>query len=114
VGWLAFIGLLFVAALHVAMYWPQIVASLPGLTLGQAAVSNQTSTTVANTVPGGGVVAVGVSYRMYRAWGFSDAEIAISTVVTFVWNVFAKLALPLVALIALAVAGRATGGMLLA
>ncbi len=58
VGWLAFMALLAVTVLHVALYWPQMAASLPGLTLGQAAVSNQTSTTVANTVPAGGVVDV--------------------------------------------------------
>jgi uncharacterized membrane protein YbhN (UPF0104 family) len=114
VGWLAFGILLAVTLLHLGMYWPQMVASLPGLTLAQAAVSNQTSTSVANTVPGGGVVAVGVSYSMCRSWGFSDAQIALSTLVTFVWNVFAKLALPVIALVLLLVAGRATGGMLIA
>jgi uncharacterized membrane protein YbhN (UPF0104 family) len=114
VGWLAFAVLLAVTVLHLSMYWPQMVASLPGLTLAQAAVSNQTSTSVANTVPGGGVVAVGVSYSMCRSWGFSDAQIALSTLVTFVWNVFAKLALPVIALIVLIAAGRATGGMLIA
>jgi putative heme transporter len=114
VGWLAFIALVAITVLHVALYWPQMAASLPGLTLGQAAVSNQTSTTVANTVPAGGVVAVGVTYSMYRSWGFSDAEIALSTVVTFIWNLFAKLGLPVVAFITLAIAGRASGGMLVA
>jgi uncharacterized membrane protein YbhN (UPF0104 family) len=114
VGWLAIVILLVVTILHLGMYWPQMVASLPGLTLAQAAVSNQTSTGVANTVPGGGVIAVGVSYSMCRSWGFSDAQIALSTMVTFVWNVFAKLALPVIALVLLLVAGRATGGMLIA
>jgi putative heme transporter len=114
IGWLAFAALLVVTVLHLSMYWPQMVASLPGLTLAQAAVSNQTSTSVANTVPGGGVVAVGVSYSMCRSWGFTDTQIALSTLVTFVWNVFAKLALPVVALVVLVVAGRATGGMLIA
>jgi len=114
VGWLAFMALLAVTVLHVALYWPQMAASLPGLTLGQAAVSNQTSTTVANMVPAGGVVAVGVTYSMYRSWGFSDVEIALSTAVTFIWNLFAKLGLPVIAFIILAVAGRASGGMLVA
>jgi putative heme transporter len=114
IGWLALVGLIAVTVLHFGMYWPQMMASLPGLTLAQASVSNQTSTTVANTVPGGGMVAVGVSYTMFRAWGFSDAEIALSTGVTFVWNIFAKLSLPVIALVALAIAGRAGGGMLVA
>lgn len=33
-----------------------LTSAMPGLTLGQAAVSNQTSTTVSNVVPGAGVV----------------------------------------------------------
>ena len=49
----------------------------PHLGLWQAAVNNQTSTTVANTMPGGGYVSIAVSYEMYRAWGFSKTDVGL-------------------------------------
>ena len=48
--WLELVTLLAVTVLNIVTYWPQMVASMPGLTLWQAAVNNQSSTTIANTV----------------------------------------------------------------
>lgn len=100
--------------LNLVMYWPVMVASMPGLTVAQAAVNNQTSTSIANTLPGGGAIAVGISYAMYRSWGFSNAAIALTTIVTGIWNTFIKLALPVVALALLGIQGQATGALVLA
>ena len=97
---------------NLVTYWPQTVASLPGLTLGQAAVNNQTTTSIANTVPGGGVVAIGVSYAMLRSWGFPTAAIALSTLLTGIWNSFTKLAMPIVAVALLALSGGGTVALL--
>lgn len=87
------------------VYWPVLVVSLPGLTLAQAAVNNQTTTSIANTVPGGGVVAIGVSYVMLRSWGFTTAEVTLSTLVTGIWNSFGKLAMPIFAVAVLTLTG---------
>jgi uncharacterized protein (TIRG00374 family) len=106
--------LLAITAFNIFTYWPQMMASLPGLTLGQAAVNNQTSTTVANTVPAGGVVAIGVTYAIYRSWGFTYPAITLSQLVTFVWNTFMKLGLPIVALAALAIEGNTSTGLVVA
>lgn len=106
--------LLAVMILNIVSYWPQQTAAMPGLTLPQAAVATQTSTSIANTVPGGGVVAVGVSYAMYHSWGFTNSQVALSVLVTGIWNIFMKLGLPVVALALLAVEGRAGGGLLIA
>jgi uncharacterized membrane protein YbhN (UPF0104 family) len=103
-----------VMILNIVSYWPQQTAAMPGLTLGQAAVATQTSTSIANTMPGGGVVAVGVTYAMYHSWGFTNAQVALSVLVTGIWNIFMKLGLPVVALALLAVEGRAQGGLLVA
>ena len=103
-----------ITALNVFTYWPQMMAAMPGLTLGQAAVNNQASTSIANTLPGGGAIAVGVSYAMFRSWGFSNADIALLTLVTGVWNLFIKLGMPLVALAILALQGDATGTLVAA
>jgi hypothetical protein len=50
-------------------YWWQVMAAMPGLGLWLAAVVNQTATSIADTLPGGGHVAVGVTYTIYRSWG---------------------------------------------
>jgi uncharacterized membrane protein YbhN (UPF0104 family) len=100
--------------LNLVTYWPVMMASMPGLTFAQAAVNNQTTTSIANTLPGGGAIAVGLSYAMYRSWGFTNAAIALTTLVTGIWNTFIKLALPVVALAVLAIQGQATGALVLA
>jgi uncharacterized protein (TIRG00374 family) len=103
-----------VTVLNVMTYWPQMMAAMPGLTLAQAAVNNQATTSIANTLPGGGAVAVGVGYAMFRSWGFSDADIALLTLATGVWNTFIKLGLPVVALAVLAIEGGAAGTLVAA
>jgi uncharacterized membrane protein YbhN (UPF0104 family) len=113
-SWFELLSLLLITGLHSTAVWPQIAASLPGLALAQAAVSNLASTTVANTLPGGGMLAVGVSYAMCRSWGFADSAIALSALITFVWTTFFKLALPVIALMLLAVQGKGSGGLLVA
>ncbi|HYU94102.1 MAG TPA: YbhN family protein [Actinomycetota bacterium] len=95
-------------------YWWQNMASIPGLRLPQAAVNNQTTTSIADTIPGGGYIAVGVGYTMYRSWGFPTSVIALSALVTGIWNVFMKLGLPVIALAILAVQGQASGALVLA
>jgi uncharacterized membrane protein YbhN (UPF0104 family) len=95
--------------LNILTYWLQMVAFMPGLTLAQAAVNNQTSTSVANTLPGGGAIAIAVAYAMFRSWGFPDSEIVLFTLDTGVWNMFLKLGLPIMALAILALTGDASG-----
>jgi uncharacterized protein (TIRG00374 family) len=106
-------SLLAVTVLNIVTYWPQMVASMPGLTFWQAGVNNQSSTTIANTLPLGGALATGVSYTMYRSWGFRNSEIVLSALVTGVWNTFIKLALPVIALAALLATGQATAALLI-
>lgn len=106
------IGILLVAtALNLVTYWWQNMVSIPRVGLWQAAVNNQTATTVANTMPGGGYVAVAVSYDMYRSWGFAGSDVGVSVAVTSVLNIFAKLLLPAVALALIIVTGRASGSL---
>ena len=99
-------------ALNLVTYWWANMVSIPNLGLWQAAVNNQTSTTVANTMPGGGYVSIAVSYEMYRAWGFSKRDVGLSVAVTSVLNIFAKLALPAIALLLIIVTHRASGSLI--
>jgi putative heme transporter len=97
--------LLIVAAFNLVTYWPRAMAALPGLRLWQAAVRYQTTISVTYTVPAGGVAAVGVSYAMLRSWGFSLTEITLAELLDGIWDVFAKLAMPLAAVALLAASG---------
>ena len=89
-------------------YWFVLVAALPGLRLREAGVVNQASTAVSNTLPGGGVIGVGVSIAMLTSWGFTIASIGRSAVVTGIWNNFVKLGMPVLALALLALDGELT------
>src|SRR4051794_15861550 len=70
--------LVLLAVWNLVTYWPMLVAAMPGLSLGQAAVVCQTTTSVAMTVPAGGAVAVGLAYAMYASWGFGVGAVALS------------------------------------
>jgi uncharacterized membrane protein YbhN (UPF0104 family) len=111
--WLELVTLVAATAFNLLTYWWQNMAAIPGLGLWQAAVNNQTSTSVADTIPGGGYIAVGVSYAMYRSWGFSNAAIALSVLVTGIWNIFMKLGLPVIALVLLVITGKSSAALVL-
>lgn len=102
------------ASLFVAMvfnlftYWWANMAALPGLRLWPAAVLTQTTTSVANTLPGGGAIAVGLTYAILRSWGFTGTDTALYVGVTGVWNIFAKLALPVLSIAILVLTGQSS------
>jgi len=107
-GWA--IVVLLAAAVNLLANWLFIAAAIPGLPLRRAAAVNLASTAVANTVPAGGAVSVGVSWRMLSSWGLSSRSFAVYTGVTGVWNTLAKMATPAVAVLFLAGTGRLTSG----
>jgi hypothetical protein len=110
--WIEMNSLIAATVFNLLTYWWQMQAALPGLTLGQAAVSNQTSTTVSNLLPGAGVVATGLAYGMFRSWGFTASEVALLASTTGIWNMFMKLGLPIAAVALLAITGQATTALL--
>jgi putative heme transporter len=112
--WLELATLVLAMLFNLVTYWWQNMASLPGLGFWQAAVNNQTTTSIADTIPGGGYLAVPIGYAMYRSWGFSSSAIALSVATTGIWNIFMKLALPVVALGLLALRGQASKGIVTA
>jgi putative heme transporter len=104
-----------VAALwNLISYWPVMVSSLPGLNYWQAMKVNLTSTAIANTLPGGGALGIGVTSGMYTTYGFTGAQIGSAIIVSGVWNNFVKLGMPVIALALLAIAGQAGGALVTA
>jgi putative heme transporter len=100
------LSLLLATIFNLFTYWLANQAALPGLKLSQSAVVTQTTTSVANTLPAGGAIAVGVTYAILGSWGFTAGETTLYVGVTGIWNIFTKLALPVIALALLVVTGH--------
>jgi uncharacterized protein (TIRG00374 family) len=112
--WLEIATLVLAAVWNLITYLLVNVSTMPGLTMRQAGVATEASTAVANTVPGGGALGIGLNYAMFSSWGFSRSRTSVSLLVSGVWNNFAKLALPVLALALLALRGSPSGGRLVA
>ena len=108
---------LLIAAVAIASMistWIMICSVLPSIRLREAAVVNLSSNAVANTLPAGGVLAMGVSWAMLSSWGVSTAEYVLYTLVSGIWNVFARLGLPVLALLVLVTVARPGAGLVAA
>ncbi len=88
-----------------------MVNALPGLTRSQAIVTNFSGSALANVVPFGGAAGIGATYAQNVSWGFDFGAVTLSIIVSGVWNVFAKLGMPIVVLALLGVLGHATKGL---
>jgi putative heme transporter len=106
--------LVVVAAWNLVTYWIQMVVCTPGLTYPQAMVLTESTTAVSNALPAGGAIGVGLTYSILGSWGFSNSRITLAVLTSGIWNNFAKLGLPVVALAILAVQGEGGGGSLVA
>ena len=102
------------AAASMASTWIMICSVLPSIRLREAAVVNLGSNAVANTLPAGGALAMGVSWAMLSSWGVSTAEYVLYTLVSGIWNVFARLGLPVLALLVLVTVSRPGAGVIAA
>jgi uncharacterized membrane protein YbhN (UPF0104 family) len=100
------------AAASMVTYWITIRAVLPWIGLRQAAAVSLGSNAVASIVPGGGAVAVGVSWAMLSSWGLSTADYVLYTLVTGILNVFTLTGLPFLAVLVMATASRPDATMI--
>ncbi|WP_192796781.1 lysylphosphatidylglycerol synthase transmembrane domain-containing protein [Serinicoccus kebangsaanensis] len=72
-----------------------LIGSLPGLGHVQALKANAVSATAANLLPLGGAVGIALMGGMFRSWGFALRSISTSILVTGLWNLLARVALPI-------------------
>jgi putative heme transporter len=77
-------------------------------------VMTQATTAITNTVPAGSAIGIGMTYAMLHSWGFSRSRTTIAVLVSGVWNAFAKLAIPVLALALVALQGNASGARITA
>jgi putative heme transporter len=102
------------AAASMASGWIVICSVLPSIRMREAAVVNLGSSAVANTLPAGGALAMGVSWAMLSGWGISTADYVLYSLVSGTWNVFARLSLPVLALLVLLTIGRPDAALIAA
>lgn len=92
-------------------------AAMDGLTHRQAFALNFSGSAVANVVPFGGALGMGLNYKMIKSWGHAKEAFAPFTTITTLINVLVKLFLPVVALSLLLLgpgdvsSGLRTGGL---
>ena len=46
-----------------------------------------------------GAIGMGITFRMFRSWGFKRSAVTLSMLTSGIWNNFAKLALPVLAVV---------------
>lgn len=93
-------GLLLVGAtlLNLATFPPPWMVALPGLGYREGMAMTQASTALSLVSPAGAAVGMAASYSMLRSSGFDGRSVALAVAVTGIWNQFANLAFPIVAL----------------
>ena len=90
-------------------YTGVLTNTLPGLRRTQALTVNFAGSAVSNVMPFGGALGVGASYAIDMSWGFTAPSVTLSILVSGIWNIFAKLAMPVLAIVLLIISGNATG-----
>lgn len=101
---LGLLGALTVVAL--GAYAAIFAVLLPGVRLHTALAVHMASTAVAFTVPAGGAVATGVTFSLYRARGVRSERVLAAMATAGLWELIARLALPVAAAVSLAVTGE--------
>ncbi|MDO5738855.1 MAG: lysylphosphatidylglycerol synthase transmembrane domain-containing protein [Ornithinimicrobium sp.] len=73
-----------------------LIGSLPGLRHFKALQTNAVSAVVSNVLPLGAAVGIALTWTMWRTWGFGKRAISTSILVTGIWNVLARVTLPVI------------------
>src|ERR1700728_1199240 len=110
--WSQLLLIVVAAAVSLLGGWLMICSILPSVRLREAAVVNLGSTAAANTLPAGGALAMGISWTMLSGWGVSGADYVLYTLVSGIWNVFARLGLPVIAVVIMMTVSRPQAGLL--
>jgi putative heme transporter len=104
--WPWMLALLGATILNVVTFAPPWQVALPGLRFISALTVTQLSTALSIVFPGGAAVGIASSYGILRSWGFPSREIGRAVTLVSLWNQFANLSYPVIAIFLLS----ATGG----
>lgn len=105
-SWPWLVTLLAATTLNVLTFAPPWMVVLPGLRFQSALALTQVSTALSIVVPAGAAVGIAGTYGLLRRWGFPSRDIARAVTVASLWNQFANLSYPVIAVALLS----ATGG----
>ncbi len=89
------LGLFLLMVLGLWMYTFTVTGSLPRLPHVKAFIVNVSGSAVGNLLPAGGAAGAAATYKQLRSWGFTRRAISTSLIVTGVWNLMARLLLPI-------------------
>ena len=107
-GW--WVAILIAAVVNqLSFVWPY-QAVLPHLRFRHGFLETETTSAISNTVPAGGAIAVGMTFRMFASFGFSNVPISTAVVTTGIWNLAFKFGLPIVAVVLVGVTGQSVAG----
>lgn len=107
-SWPWLVGLAAATALNVTTFAPPWQVALPGLRFLPALTMTQASTALSIVAPGGVAIGMAGSVGILRSWGFAGAPVARAVTLTSLWNQFANLFYPVVAVFLLALSGQPT------
>jgi len=108
-GWWVALGVATVVN-QMSFAWPY-QAVLPHLRYRHGFMETQTTSAISNTVPAGGAVAIGMTFKMFGSFGFSPVAISTAVATTGIWIMSFKLGLPIIGVALLAITGQSTGGV---
>jgi glycosyltransferase involved in cell wall biosynthesis/uncharacterized membrane protein YbhN (UPF0104 family) len=106
--WTTLLGLTALWFVGLVVHTFVLTAAAPRLSHCRALTLNLTGSAVANVVPLGGAAGVELNRRMMKDWGLDARTFTGFTFLTNVWDVGAKLLLPVIAVLAL---GHTGGGV---
>lgn len=98
--------LLVMAIFNLACAWTVNQVALPGLKNRQAAELTLSQNLIASTLPLGGAWSVGLGYEIIHSYGFGAADYSLMLGVSGIWNTYAKLALPVLAVVLMVFTGK--------
>ncbi|HEX6673791.1 MAG TPA: lysylphosphatidylglycerol synthase transmembrane domain-containing protein [Actinomycetes bacterium] len=107
--WLELSTLALFAIWNLATYAFVWMSVTPGLSFGKAMVMTQSTTAVTNTVPAGSAIGIAMTYSILGSYGYSRSRTTTAVLVSGMWNAFAKLGMPVLALALVALQGNASG-----
>jgi putative heme transporter len=104
-SWTWLVGLAATAILNLITFAPPWMVALPGLAFRSAFVLTQVSTALAIVVPAGAAVGIAGAYGVLRRWGFASRDIGRAVTLVSLWNQFANLSYPIIAVFLLTAFG---------
>jgi putative heme transporter len=101
-------ALAIVTIVNILVYVLPFIAVLPGLSFWRGFVLRQATFVIANALPGGGAIGIGIQYAMLGSYGYSGTAATAAIILTGWWNMLATISLPGLAGLALLLTGEIT------